>query len=343
MNQLSKLYEFNGFWAEWMPIKSVYRQKVKAFKNLYIHLNTNDLDSYNRAYYSSYQSKINYNIYLGIHLLESVSGIGEYDRIIDLGGGIGFNSALFAFLFPHKEIMYLDVDPASAKSAEILNHQLGLKNITYKIGSLEENKDLITENCLLSSRDVIEHIYDLKSFFALSSLAKTNIHNTAAVLNSYLRRNEFKRIHEQAEYKGNNASAIKERDSRKAYYNQRVELIQDFRPDLSADMVHETATLTRGLKRADIEQYIANKILPKHHKSCLYSNTCDPYTGNWAERTISKKDYQAYAGNVSLKFRYPQYNVAGAQWTKRIPLALLNLFATFTGKHEIQPSFSIIY
>ncbi|MFY0643905.1 MAG: hypothetical protein JXR19_05515 [Bacteroidia bacterium] len=344
MSQLSEIHEFTGSGADRMPIKSHYTMKIKDFKKRYIQLNTIDLDSYNKSYFETYLEKINYNIYLGIHLLENALPIEEYKQIVDLGGGIGFNSALFAFLYPNKAVVYVDVDPVSAKSAELLNSQMGLTNITYLVGGLEEHVDQLTNESLLCSRDVIEHIYNLETFFKQSSKAKTNVHNTAAVLNSWLRRNEFKRIHKMAEFEGNTAKSIKDRDSRKPYFNQRIDIISKLRPDYSEEKLHEITALTRGLISADIKQYVVNGVLPNHHNKCLYSNTCDPNTGNWAERTLSKKDYQLYAGSIPLKFTYPEYNVAGARTVfKRVPLGIVNLFAAFTGKHEIQPSFSIVY
>ena len=317
-------------------------QAALEFKQAYIKLEPSQLDPYNQQYYKRYLHKLDYSLYLTCHLIEIADQQGRFNKVIDLGGGIGFQSAFLASLGRDWEVHYLDADEASFRSAQLLNAQIDLKNIHYHQGELTVLEDLLDQDCLIISRDVIEHIYDLKSFFKLSAKAGFNVHNTAAIKDSWLRAREFEAIHRRAELEGNPSATIKSRDNRQSYFGMRLDLIRSSKPDLAPEHQQAMAEASRGLALEDLKHYIQTEEYPEGHLSLLGTNTCDPLTGNWAERTLSKTQYGLLAGNLELAIHYPKYNLLDNQSSRKALLSILNIFAQ-SRIHQIQPSFSIAY
>ena len=97
------------------------------------------------------------------------------------------------------------------------------------------------------------------------------------------------RYHMNREYKDQEKKwGHKERDCLKAYFDARKDIISRQAPTLLNTEKHRLAMSTRGLIESEIkdcvEEYLrTGKVLrqPDHP-----TNTCDPYTGNWAERLI---------------------------------------------------------
>lgn len=317
-------------------------QHKKEFEERYSSLNPDSLplDDYNKDYLSKYLEKLRYNLYLADFIIGCADNLDEVDTIIDLGGGIGFNSAYYSFL--GKNVIYLDIDHESAKSAKAINESLGIENIDYVVGDLSAVSNQLDANTLLCSRDVIEHVYDLTAFFQLSSLAGRNVHFTAAILDSVFKHRYFKLIHSKAETVGFEGETIKKRDSRRAYFAQRFDMIREAYPDMAESQVNAFAKKTRGLIKEDLLKYIETGTLPKHFKATLYTNTCDPNTGNWAERCISMEDYQLFAHQQNLSFLYPKYNSFDSRGWKKWAMQTLNLFSNLP-IHIIQPSFCVVY
>lgn len=318
--------------------------KAERFISLLKKIDLNDLglSAYNLAYAQRYLERPYYNLYLSCFNLELAGKLDQYGNIIDLGGGVGIHSAFLSFLEIDAEIIYIDVDPDSTTAAKTLHRAMGLDVHSYHTGELMDLEDKLNHDSLIMSRDVIEHVYDLASFFELSSKAGLNIHNTAAIQNSLFRYKEFEKIHEMAEFKGNSSEHIKSRDSKRSYFNLREEIIRELSPDLNATQLAIAVNQTRGLMEKDIKAFIEHGILPPYHKKTLHSNTCDPYTGNWAERTLTPADYALYAKDIQLDFHYPKYNALDHRGLKRMSMKALNIFASLP-LQKIQPSFSIVY
>lgn len=317
--------------------------KAEAFIASYKKAKTTDLelDEYNFNYLNKYIDKIEYNTYLACNLVEGLE-INNFSSIFDIGGGIGFNAAFFSFIGV-ENVMYFDVDPISTKDAKNINDALKFKNIEYYTDSIEGLIKFDLSNSLVCSRDVIEHIYDLPAFFEITKPAKLNRHNTAAVLNSTFRKNEFKAIHHKAEFLGQNTEVIKKRDSKKAYFKTRSEIISTYLPEKTEKEVTKLASETRGLAKREIHTYVLEGVLPEHHLQVLHDNTCDPLTGNWAERTLSFANYQTLAGDINLKFRLLKYNTFNGGTFKKLTLQTINYLLKLTKKETLCPSFTIEY
>lgn len=307
-----------------------------------LNLNNLNLSDYNLEYAKRYLDRPKYNTYLSCFNVELAQPLRRFKTIIDLGGGIGMQSAFLSTLDTSADIIYLDVDPDSTESAKSIHHALGIEIASYHTGKLEDIADLVNKDTLILSRDVIEHIYDLRSFFILSSKAGLNVHNTAAILGSFFRNKEFAKIHEDAEFKGNSSENIKARDTKQSYFSIREDIIREMRPELNATELAIAVNQTRGLIKRDIEVFIERNEMPEFHKNTIHSNTCDPLTGNWAERTLLPEDYLLYASPLKLEFHYPKYNALDHKGTRAILMKALNIFASLP-LHKIQPSFSIVY
>ncbi len=318
------------------------QQAALSFIDAYPKIDADGLDTYNQEYFKRYLEKINYQTYLACHLLDIADKKASFKKVIDLGGGIGFQTAFLASLDRNWKVHYVDADKASFDAAQKLNAQLKHNNIEYHLGELSDVSALVDKDCLVISRDVIEHIYDLSAFFSLSSNAGLNVHNTAAIKDSILRNREFEAIHRRAELIGNRSTIIKSRDSTQSYFELREQYVRNKKPELGPHYIKALAEETRGLAFDDIDLFLSNKSYPKYHLEFLGSNTCDPRTGNWAERLLSKSQYQVLAGETKLEFHYPKYNTLDNKGMRKVLLQILNIFAQ-SGIHQIKPSFSIAY
>lgn len=80
----------------------------------------------------------------------------------------------------------------------------------------------------------------------------------------------------------------KQRDTLRSFLSVRKEMIYSMAPDLSREDIESLAGRTRGMRRDDIMRAVSEfkrggKLPdPPAHPS----NTCDPYTGNWAEHLM---------------------------------------------------------
>ncbi len=303
-----------------------------------------DLEQYNKTYVLKYLENIEYNTYLACELLNGIDQVASYDKIIDFGGGIGFNSAFYSYI-GFKEVVYIDIDPISTKDAQLINTSMGFKNIDYRSGDYSLLTDYNLDQSIVCSRDVIEHVYDLKEFFSVTSKAKTNRHNTAAVSNAIFRSKEFARIHYTAEHVGNKKSIIKSRDNSLPYKELRESIIQEFNPNISKEKLNEAVSQTRGLIKSEIIAFLKTGLISENNKSILGTNTCDPNTGNWAERTLSFRQYQKLAeeAGVSLEFSLAKYNTFNQSFFKRFALAILNKTLNLTENERLCPSFTLQY
>ena len=143
------------------------------------------------------------------------------------------------------------------------------------------------------SHNAIEHIYDMNELFAnISRLAKREVFvwlstganplrkKTADILTAHAIRVENETREREPGHK--------ERNALMAYKEIRKEIISELRPELQEEIVLQLANATRGLRKDHIEKYIKNYVdgepivlTPSHP-----TNTCDPLTGNWAERLM---------------------------------------------------------
>jgi hypothetical protein len=309
-----------------------------------------DISEYNKFYLKKHQAHLDYNLKInGLILENALQQNSSITTICDYGAGTG----LLGFLAQESwgcNVVYTDIYPSACKDLPVIAAALDLKLFKVVEGDIETLNQLkLNQIEALVSRDVIEHIYDLKSFFNSGYALNPDmiqVHNTAANVYNILRKKEFKKIHHNCEWVGDSTN-LKETDTKEAFYAQRVKIIADKYPYVSQETRVLLATNTRGLAQLDIENavdaYLAGEEIGKKDKYPF--NTCDPTNGNWAERLLFFEEYAAFAAsNYNGSFTSVPYNISTVSSFKKIIAKVLNTIISSLGNvgRYIWPSFNLI-
>lgn len=206
--------------------------------------------------------------------------------IMDYGAGVGTLYTL-AKMIGCKTVIYNDHLSDWQKSARLLAEAIGVKVDLYIVGDIDETLLQLQENkihChIITSRNVIEHIYKLDYFYHAISAKQPQaliFSSTTANYKNIVARYIHIRLHKKVE---------------KIYITQRIEIIKKRIPGLDIQTTEQLAHLTKGLAGKDLDQSIlqyknTNKFpQPVNCKS----NTCDPHSGVWAEHLLSFEEYRA--------------------------------------------------
>lgn len=194
-------------------------------------------------------------------------------------------------------VVYSDIYDVSCRDAQILGKEAGLEADHYVHGDVDELTEFLQANAIvvdaILSYDVIEHIYDIEHFFkTIASWAGAPfriVMASGANPHNPMIRYMLTRHQKRAEFENRKARwGHKQRDTLESYLSIRRHVVAEAAPSLSEAEVEKVARLTRGLMveeiRAQAQEYVATGELayaPAHP-----TNTCDPYTGNWAERFL---------------------------------------------------------
>jgi 2-polyprenyl-3-methyl-5-hydroxy-6-metoxy-1,4-benzoquinol methylase len=225
--------------------------------------------------------------------------------LIDYGGGSGFLS-LLAKEAGVKQVVYIDLNPLSAETVKVLKQRLG----TGPDVILQGDSDTLADACnarqirpqLLIATDLIEHIYDLERFF--SDLHRINpemdmLFTTASNPYNPVIKRRLRKFMQDCEQGG----AVTP-----GYYMRRKTFIKETYPDMPEEEAEAWSRRTRGLTYEDIGKTIEINHLPVPEDKY---NTCDPATGNWAERILSVRYYkellELYGYGLTVQKGY--YNV----------------------------------
>jgi len=119
----------------------------------------------------------------------------------------------------------------------------------------------------------------------------------------------------------------KARDTTRAYRAIRREIIQRHAPALPANEVDDLVAATRGQMQGDIEKtvdaFVTTRSMPAAPKHP--TNTCDPYTGNWAEQLMEPRDLASILAAVGIPTTVRSgYWGDHPQLLKRVPYMMLN-------------------
>lgn len=318
-----------------LAVSFVDRCKSLNAQNLSLH-------PYNKKYLERYLEKIEYNTYIASSIAEHFWGL-KNSRMIDFGGGVGFNSAFFKHV-GFENVVHLDHDEHCVADARKIHKALSLGIDNYICGGLQWVSTQNLDKTLIASRDVIEHVYNLEEFFTITKKARLNAHNTAAIHNSIFRKNEFEQIHHKAEHTGFVGEGIKEMDSQIAYAQMRLDYlsVKVQQKERISQLVEET----RGLTFTDIDSFLQSYSYNALCKKHLYSNTCNPETGNWAERTLPLSAYNSFgnaAGIDTLKVDLLKYNTFTKSALKKTALSVLNWAVQKSNIQRLAPSFTLVY
>jgi hypothetical protein len=263
--------------------------------DLYQRLHSVDVDGLGLpphclAYYkASHSQRLFFSIETSAHLLyRSISmrrAQPEQVVLMDYGAGVG-TLYLLAKMIGCKQVIYNDHLEDWKTSAELIAKAIGVAVDLYVVGGIE---DCLTEleqqniRCnIITSRNVVEHIYKLNEFYGAIHQKQPQ-----ALVYSSTTAN-----------KSNPAAAIKHvlwhRKWEKVFRGKRSAMIERELSTINVADKQRLARATRGLGGEDlkiaIREFGKTKALPD--PSAHHSNTCDPANGVWAEHLLTKEAYR---------------------------------------------------
>jgi hypothetical protein len=233
----------------------------------------------------------------------------EESVFVDYGGGCGLLS-LIAKLIGFKKVVYNDIYEKSAFDARIISEEMDIPIDFFICGDADvfvtQIKNFNIQPDLICSFDVLEHIYNLDNW--IKTISKIpNFHllfMSGANSRNPLIRNRLKRIHKIAEYQGCEKN-IRFNDTylNTSFIHEREKIIRNRFPELNINELKLLSGYSRGLIKEDIENLVENYL--KKGKIEYFidhpTNSCDPYTGSWAERLIDLKALKETIKSNNLK------------------------------------------
>lgn len=246
---------------------------------------------------SSHLSRLFFSIQTSAHLLKrAIEKKGmpvEQLVLMDYGAGVG-TLYLLARSIGCKKVVYNDHLEDWKISAQVIAEAIGIHIDEYIVGDIDHTMQQCMDKgitCdIITSRNVVEHIYNLEDFF--TTLYRYAPH--ALIFNSTT-----------ANFK-NPASRVKHimwhKKWEKHYRQDRLKKIEG--KGIKGRAAEELATATRGLALKDLEEAIQLFLTtqrmpdPSRHRS----NTCDPSNGVWAEHMISFEEYKAATEDYHISF-----------------------------------------
>ncbi|MDR2118138.1 MAG: class I SAM-dependent methyltransferase [Tannerellaceae bacterium] len=247
--------------------------------------------------------------------------------LVDYGGGSGFLSLLAKETgFGH--VIYIDLNPAAVETVNVLKRLTGTGPDTILHGDHHTLAGYCrTQNIspqLLIATDLIEHVYNPAAFF--HTLCRINnrmqlIFTTASTPFNPLVKQRLRRYMTACE-SGTEVSPN--------YLRRREQFIRRCYPLFSEEQTALWSRATRGLTYEDIRRAIDAGRLPVPEDPY---NTCDPATGNWAERILPIRTYRAlltpcgYTLTVGKGF----YNTRRKNPLTSLAVRILNLFIRYSG------------
>ena len=277
------------------------------------------LSEYNRRYLSGKIKEIDAHLRREGYLLALSLPPGDcsLERLtfLEYGGGTGLQ-AMLARELGIGTVIYNDIYDVSCRDARIIAGEVAAKADHYVLGDINDVYAYSTRHKLtfdiVTSYDVIEHIYDIQDFFRrLRALpGRSTRICLASGANPFLRKyvRKVTKIHHEHEYCDRvKKRGHKERDTLRAFLSIRREMIRELAQSLSVDQVEELAIRTRGLAGQDIDRAVQTYV----ERGTMSdppddpTNTCDPYTGNWAEHLMNP--FELAEGLAGTGFRAEVY------------------------------------
>lgn len=314
-----------------------------------------EISEYNKKHLEGKISNLSHQLQLNSYILAMAleKNIISLKKtvFIEYGGGIGMLS-LLAKEIGIGIVIYNDIYDISCKDAENIAKAINLKADYYVNGDIDDVINFMITNSIscnaIASYDVIEHIYNVESFFEkLINLPHEQLNvvmaSGANIFNPLKCKQEM-RVQIDVEYNNRiRKKGHKDRDCLRAYSLVRAEIIYNYlnkiNEKLSEDEINKLAECTRGMIKYDIEnsvdEYIKTKIFPQVLKHP--TNTCDPYTGNWAEHLMNPYELK----NILLENGF-DVDVLGGFYGKPLTLIkqyiskMLNIMINISGKHGLR-------
>jgi len=250
----------------------------------------------------SHYKRLFFSIETSAHLLyHSIRCTGKNTEdivIMDYGAGVG-SLYLLAKMIGCKKVLYNDLLEHWKDHAFLIAQAINIDLDEWIVGDIETTLQILQhkqiECDIITSRNVIEHIYKLDVFYKtvhhwqpnalVYSSTTANFYNPAMNIKHVL-------LHKRIE---------------KVYLQKRIQLITAHNPQLNSGQVEQLAKQTKGYNVADlyaaVDAFVSKGTPPV--KGYYYTNTCEPDWGIWAENIlpfgIHKKMIRA--GNMQAGFR----------------------------------------
>ena len=317
-----------------------------------LDLNSLNISDYSKKYFGDHIRNLHSTLERYAHILvwavaDNNNNLSDF-VLLDYGGGTGLLS-LLAKEYNIGTVIYNDIYDVSCTDAREIGSAIENKADYYICGDIDETLRFLMENNIqcnsIASCDVIEHIYDIEGYIKkikfLGNESTFNIvmSSNANPFNLFVRKSiekiQIDFEHRNREYKYGH----KRRDSLKSYANIRKEIIRGYAEDLEESDIKRLAKATRGMIEKDIKKAVdifnQAKNIPKEldHRT----NTCDPYTGNWAEHLMDP----FYLKDLLIREGFKTDVLTGhygrsSSFIKYVAGGLLNICIKNSGRHGIR-------
>ena len=229
--------------------------------------------------------------------------------IIDHGGGTG----LFGMLckeYGIGTVIYNDINKEWTHDAQILGEAVGLASEHYIAGDIDELLTHIKSNDLecdaLVSYNTIEHVYNMKELIErIAEIPGENLTvymSTGANWYNPSIRKTIVPLQVRAEFGEGDTGMF---DGVKCYFQQRKELIEQYKPGFSDDELSKLSASSRGMMYTDIhklvDSYLEKGVIPPPPKH--KTNTGDPQNGYWCEHFMDPYELKGWMQEVNFKTR----------------------------------------
>jgi len=258
--------------------------------------------------------------------------------LIDYGAGNGL-LGIFAKFCGFKKVFLNDIDTKFTDASGKLASQLNIKMdgyITGDIGAVQTYFKNELPDAIIGT-DVIEHIYNLDSFFkAIQQMNQSmvTVFTTASNPGNYFKVRMLKKMQLKDEMEGGTPGdhIFFGESALEPFLNVREKIIRKHSDGLSELKILELAKATRGMNKQDIvaamDIYnVSGQVpVPPHG-----ANTCDPLTGCWTERILPIKTYRLLYNSAGFKTTfyngfYNIYEIGFKNYLKKILNAGIAIF-----------------
>ena len=271
--------------------------------------------------------------------------------LVDYGAGNGI-IGLLAVYCGFGKVYINDLSADFIQAAKELSKAMGIQPDGFIEGDVENVQEYLSNIVpdVVVSSDVIEHIYDLDIFFETVKQINpgvVTVMRTACNPANYFIVRQLKKMQLKDELLGGSPDdhVLFGEAAIEPFVVIRRKIIKASSLGKLNDVeINTLATLTRGLRKVDIERavekYIVDKTLPVtlSHPT----NTCDPMTGSWSERLLNFEEYKmiyAKAG-FDVEFYKGFYNEYENTVKSKL-LFFVNRMIPFAG-YKLAPFINII-
>ncbi|MEJ7627665.1 MAG: class I SAM-dependent methyltransferase [Ferruginibacter sp.] len=325
---------------------ATFKNQSRSFSALLKQIDPDTVSSetYCRKYFSYLLSHRDYFLEIYADVFEKIllhtSKQKEELSLLDYGAGNGL-LGIFAKYCGFKKVFINDSDPAFLEAAKQLSAILNIGVDGYISGDetslmrqfQNEKPDVV------AGTDVIEHIYNLESFFKI--LKKLNpeiitVFTTASNPENKLKVRQLKKLQRTDELIGGSPSdsELFGAVAHGSYLEMRKVIIRNHFL-INENEMERLARSTRGLAFADIlsaaEKFIKTGVMPQpdNHPT----NTCHPITGSWTERILTINQYTYIYNTAGFKLNlYEGFYDEHKQLGKKVLNKILNKSVKFLGK-----------